>query len=328
MFVAPRPAFYASSLPVLGHAFVGWATFALAARTAAGRHREAPRLLPALVVAAYVPDIAGQLAARFGAASARTATHSVLFALLAGPLLASLAARAMPALAFAGRAALVTGSILLHDLLDMFQSTDRMPFWPFSHAIVGSERAIIPSSMAGELLTIGLPAAALATVVLWQRARRHDAPPVSAVDYTLAAAILAVALAVHAVRDRREDDVARAEALLEARQFPAALDALAVADRWPSPAKPGRVDYLRAEAYAGLGNRSEAERLYQRSYQHAPDYFWVVADLADFYAAGDGPRAERERRAAPYVSRLRSSFPEHPALADALERIDRHLSRP
>ena len=57
-------------------------------------------------------------------------------------------------------------------------------------------------------------------------------------------------------------------------------------------------------------------------------YFWAVADLALFYASSDEPVAVRRRLAAPYLSRLQTEFPGHPALSEMLTRVERKLAAP
>lgn len=83
---------------------------------------------------------------------------------------------------------------------------------------------------------------------------------------------------------------------------------------------------MRAEAYAGMGDRRRAEVYYLRAYRADRMYFWAVADLALFYASSDAPEAERRRLAAPYLSRLRSEFAGHPALPEILARVQRKLT--
>jgi hypothetical protein len=108
--------------------------------------------------------------------------------------------------------------------------------------------------------------------------------------------------------------------------YQAALEVLARAEPWPSTTKPGRIDYVRAEAYAGMGDRRRAETYYLRAYRADPTYFWTVADLALFYASSGGPVAERRRLVAPYLNRLRSEFVGHPALPEILARVERKLA--
>jgi tetratricopeptide (TPR) repeat protein len=117
-------------------------------------------------------------------------------------------------------------------------------------------------------------------------------------------------------------------ALVEQRAYQVALEVLARAERWPSTTKPGRIDYVRAEAYAGMGDRRRAEMYYLRADRADPTYFWTVADLTIFYASSSDPIAERRRLVAPYLNRLRSEFEGHPALPKVLSRVERKLAAP
>src|SRR5574341_2227996 len=115
-------------MPVLGHAVAGLG-LGLCTRpvaTGATSGRPAPIgpefWLPVMVGLAYLPDIATQLLAFTGWSEARAASHSVFFTLLAAAALALPLARtfSVPTVRFF----LVTfASVLLHDLLDLAQST-------------------------------------------------------------------------------------------------------------------------------------------------------------------------------------------------------------
>jgi hypothetical protein len=83
---------------------------------------------------------------------------------------------------------------------------------------------------------------------------------------------------------------------------------------------------VRAEAYAGMGDRGRAEIYYLRAYRADRTYFWAVADLALFYASSEEPVEERRRLAAPYLSRLRTEFVGHPALPAILSRVEQKLA--
>src|SRR5574341_2696303 len=124
-------------MPVLGHAFAGLAMGLCARPAAPGVSSPRPGAigpalwLPIVVGLAYLPDMATQLLSLTGWSEARPASHSLLFALLAASALAPLLARAlgMPTLRFF---LIALGSIVLHDLLDLAQATDRVPWWPLS----------------------------------------------------------------------------------------------------------------------------------------------------------------------------------------------------
>jgi tetratricopeptide (TPR) repeat protein len=141
----------------------------------------------------------------------------------------------------------------------------------------------------------------------------------------IVAVVLAAAI-THSLRDRREAQLETGRALVEQRAYSAALEVLAQAERWPPTVNPGRIDYVRAEAYAGMGDRRRAEAYYLRAYEADPMYFWTVADLAVFYASSSEPAAERRRLIAPYLSRLRTEFARDPALPEILARVEGRLA--
>ena len=138
-------------------------------------------------------------------------------------------------------------------------------------------------------------------------------------------AIVLAALITHMLRDAREADLEMGRALVRERAYRAALEALTRADRWPSTARPGRIDHVRAEAYLGLGDRRAAELAYLRADRADPTYFWTVADLALFYASSSESLAERRRLVEPYAKRLRSKFVGNPDVPKILTRIERQL---
>lgn len=286
-------------------------------------------MLAAIVGLAYLPDIAAQMGAFAGFQSARVLTHSAIFAVVAGAAL-SLALARVTQWPYRQLCLITIGSILLHDALDVLQSSDRLLLWPFSRITVGPELALIPQSLRGECFVFAPPTAAL---IAWRLARDRDGRRMADViratwiRYSVIAAIAAVATGVHYVRDAREGAVRHAQLLNSRGEYGAALNVLRTADRWPSTARPGRAEYLRGEAYLGLRDRGEAERRFLNSYSIDPGYFWLVADLAEFYAAADVPRSDRARLAAPYIDRLQTDFARHPAQPAALQRVQRRLDR-
>lgn len=331
-------------MPVIGHAFVGLATAAVV---------RPPRLrsstlasagwTPAVVVLAYLPDVADQLAALCGARGARVVTHSLVFALAAAVLLAPLLAR-LGRLSLGAGGALVLASVGLHDVLDLLQSTDRAPWWPFSRRTVGFDFELIPANTAAEALLFAIAFGIVAAVVRLGRGggapaadaraatdvpaglRRGTAARVAGLAVT--GLILSAACATHYLRGLRERDLRLIRGMLETGDYAGVLALADRAERWPSTARPGRVDYARAEAYAGLGRHADAERCYLNSLTADPHYFWAIADLAALYASGDEPAERRRARSDPLVQRLRSEFAGHEGLPRALERINRRLARP
>lgn len=320
-------------MPVIGHALVGLGT-GLATVSARRRQRESQAAgsghdywLLLTIVLAYLPDISAQSLHAAGVADVSRLTHSIGFAAISAPIAGWLIARlglARPR--FATLVALA--SVLLHVLLDLLQGTDRAVLWPFSSRGINLGVAVLPSSLQGELVVAGTVVGA---VVLAARARGIRVVPsrLGVLPVVCVGVVLALAVTTHVMRDRRELQLRYAKWLAEGQHsYARALEVLDAAERWPSPAKPGRIDYLRAECLERLGERRRAEQHYLKSYAADPTYFWVVADLAIFYASGPSPEAARRLAAAPYVERLTRDFSKHPELTRTLDRVRRHLASP
>jgi tetratricopeptide (TPR) repeat protein len=229
-------------------------------------------------------------------------------------------------------------AILLHDLLDLAQATDRAPWWPWSDRRVGSDLGLLPTDSVREAVVFGLLLlaflglhrafrGAVGRAPTGPRVRSAGSPAIRLGHAFIAVVVLAAAL-THSLRDARERDLAAARTFVEQQSYAAGLAALARAERWPSTAKPGRIDYLRGEAYAGLGDRRRAEACYLRAYGADPAYFWAVADLAVFYASSNQPVTERRRLIAPYLRRLQTNFATHAALPQVLARVEQRLATP
>lgn len=315
-------------MPVIGHAFAGWATSELTRPADAPGQPAADRgwRIVAVIALAYVPDIVAQLAAAVGRRYFGFLSHSVGFALVAAMAVGLLAWR----LRGSGRQAfwLCLFSVLLHDAMDFTQSGDRWYGWPFYAGELGPRRPVIPRGLVSELVFFGLPALALVV------ARRGWAPLAPGwrdrgwrrlQGPLIALAIIGLASVVDYVRDLRGDQLDEASTLIAERRFDEAFVKLEQAARWPFPARQSRIDYARAEAFAAMGDRRQAEQLYLSAYRSDPGYFWVVADLAEFYARADLPRSERVRLAQPYIDRLRRDFAAEPSLAPVLRRVQRLL---
>jgi len=331
-------------MPVLGHAFVGLA-IGVSTKPSARRLSEPPGIwaasalwLPAVVTLAYLPDMVAQLGLIAGWSDSRLLGHSVMFAVVVSPAIAAVLMR-LARVSFTRAFVTALVSLLVHDVLDLGQATDRAPWWPLSDRPIGVDLGFIPSDLPREAAVFGgLLVAFLALRHLAHRWTGQSAvhPPIPRAGpawpvWLGRAFIVAVVLAVvvtHLLRDAREAQLETARDLVEQRAYQAGLEALARAEPWPSTTKPGRIDYVRAEAYAGMGDRRRAETYYLRAYRADRTYFWAVADLALFYASSDEPVAERRRLAAPYLSRLRSDFARHPALPEILTRVERKLAVP
>jgi membrane-bound metal-dependent hydrolase YbcI (DUF457 family) len=312
-------------MPVIGHALAGLAIASVG--DASGRivRPEAfGRRVLLLVTLAYIPDITAQLGVIAGFRGVPVIAHSLLFAAAVSVGLAPVVARAT-GLSFGGAAAVVAVSVVLHDAMDILQSPRRMPFWPLP--VVVNVGRWIPSTLQGELLAC-LPLLAVAVAYQWRRRGLRMPAGRDWVSLSVVVAIVVVAAGASEVRGRRQRALNRARALAESGQFRAALEQTSTADAWPYPTAPGRVDYVRAMAWRGLGRADLAEGFYLRSYEADPDYIWAVADLAELYASSKEPVEQRRRKAEPWLMILRDRFPDDPALPRLVARVERELQTP
>ena len=309
-------------MPVIGHALAGLAVASWG--EASGRIVKpepfGQRVL-LLVALAYIPDLTTQLGVLAGFRGASVIGHSLLFAAAASVLLAPLAAR-ISQLSFRQSAALIAFSMVLHDGMDILQSPRRMPLWPVP--LVVNIGRWIPSTLQGELLAC-LPLLGAALAYQWWRRGLRIPTGRDWVSLSVVATIVVIATAASELRDRRERALIRARALAESGQFSAALDESRTADAWPYPTAPGRVDYVRAMAWWGLGRNDLAEAFYLRSYAADPDYIWAVADLAALYASSDEPIEQRKLKATPWLTILQHRFRDDPATPQLVARVERKL---
>ncbi len=319
-------------MPVIGHAIAG---FTLAAWSYPPRRRGNPRPEPTpaswalvLIVLAYLPDIIGQVLALAGWRDLRFAGHSLVI----GAAAATAAAFFVAAATGTARSTsflLALTSIALHDALDVLDGSNRMLLWPLSGWQIDADVAVFHSGVMGEIWPLA-PAAIAVAAWRWFSLPSRPGRPVASdwVSMAAIAAIVCAAGAVHALRGDREQDLARAKALMGERRYAEVLQACERAEQWPSTVRPARINYLRAEAWLGLGDRAKAEAYYLLAYRIDPSDFWTVADLAVLYASGEGAPNERERRAAPWLAVMRADFGNHPALPRNLERVRRALGAP
>lgn len=226
-------------------------------------------------------------------------------------------------------------SILLHDFLDLLQSTDRVPWWPFYDRSASLTYNLIPTDPAKEaLLFLALFLIFVIvrhfTVTLGRNCENaipepHNNAHFKWVCRAMLAVIVLTATVTHYLRQVREHQLYNARLLVHLNDYYGSLKVLDRAEHWPSAAKPGRIEYLKAVAYSGLGDQTRAEQYYLRSYRINPYYFWCVADLAIFYASSERPVGERRHLVAPYLTRLQSEFTSHHYLQQILNTIKQKL---
>jgi membrane-bound metal-dependent hydrolase YbcI (DUF457 family) len=330
------------ALPVLGHAFVGLATGIftkpnLPPRPVSRTVSVVIGLWYSIFVAlAYLPDIGAQILMAFGWQESRYLTHSIFFAAATGGAVSILVPQ-FPAFTRFKIFLLTSLSIAGHDLLDLAQSTDRRPLWPIFDQVVRFGSGLIPIEPRKEtLLFLVLFVAAIGVhrllMVCGNGCSKREAEPdgeasrMALIGKFVVITFMMLAIVIHSLRHFREHSLETAHRLSERGEYHAVFHALEEAEGWPSVGKPGRIDYLKAEAYSRLGNRPQAEYLFLRSYRADPTYFWVVADLALFYASSDNSVEERRQRVSPLIRRLRNEFPSHEALPSVLLRIEQNLS--
>lgn len=309
----------------------------MCAKPATRRLSSWPLWTPAVVGLAYLPDVAHQLASLSGLPNTRVATHSLLFVLLATPPAAVVLAK-LGSVSLSRALVVSVVSILTHDLLDLLQSSDRQPWWPFSDRVVALDLLVIPVNSRQELLVFAGAFCILGAgwAIVERRSRtkslapRDDPHEIGGrwLNYALTAGILLCASGTHYLRGVRQTQADRVHVLVAERQFDAAISLLESAERWPTSGKPGRLDYAVAEALRLNGDRDRAEYHYLLSYQADPSYFWAVADLAVFYASSDESKRMRRLRAEPYVRRLRERFAHHKDQPRVLAKIERKLGQP
>jgi hypothetical protein len=315
-------------VPVVGHVWIGWATAVLVPRPASRPEVWRVWWIPALIALAYAPDIAGNLLHAAGVAHGRAISHSAPFALVCAGAIAAAWHRSGGT---AWRAFLLTlASVWLHDLADLMQGSPTAAWWPVP---AGRDYLafILPDRIRGEVLVFGTMWVVVALVsgalrgrsTGTRRALREFVP--GGAGWIGLMLVLGIAVALNSTRGRRERDLREAARLNAAGRHVRALEALDRADKWPRFGRPGRIEYLRGEAYAQMGDVERAEMYYRRVIEADPDYIWAIADLALLYASSEDDIATRRRRVEPLVERMKRDFADHRALNRLLQRIEREL---
>jgi hypothetical protein len=294
--------------------------------------------MPVLVAVAYLPDIAAQFVQTVGLAAYGQVCHSIILAVPAAVAIAALL-RWLFQVGWRQGLVLALISIVLHDLFDVLVGYHRLLWWPVSGRPVSFASRETGLSMTSEVLVFG--SGFLVVLGVQWFGRRHGDPlghrmqpkdqygrPWRQVWVTggITALLFLTVGATQYLRGFREQQLELAWTMINQKQATSALDLLDQAQRWPSTARPGQIDYARAEAYADLGERAKAEQYYLQSYRADPFYFWTVADLAVFYASSDELLEVRRRHVAPYLARLTDEFADEPLLPRYLAKLERQLS--
>jgi hypothetical protein len=295
-----------------------------------------------VVALSYLPDIAAQVLSMVGLVDWSASCHSIV---LAAPASCIIAAILHWMFRIRWRRGLLVAfiSILLHDVADVLAGGHRLLlWWPISDHLVSFAPHETDLGMTHEVLIFGGAFVTL-LAIRWpwlQRRNRSPRQHERSADRSecfsrpvwisggITALILFSVLATSYLRNLRERQLQLAWTMINEKQCVSVLGLLDQAERWPSTARSGRIDYARAEACANLGDRKKAEEYYLRSYRADPSYFWTLADLAAFYASSDEPLEIRRRRTAPYLRRLASEFADEKAWPRCLARLKRKLSDP
>jgi tetratricopeptide (TPR) repeat protein len=289
-------------MPIVGHAFVGWATAELAVPIGQADGRESVAV-PAILAAAYLPDLLGQAGVVLGFAPARLYCHSLVVGAVIIPIFALFLAPILGG--FKKSLWLIGLSVGLHDVLDILQSSDRLPLYPIS-TVPTRLPVHLPGGLLNETMIFGGAALAIATLRGRESLLARSAP-IARLVFLSAFGLLAVgAVGTSRLRNNREAQADAAMIAIEHGEYSKALGLLDAAAAWPAPSKPGRIDYLRGEAYDGLNDRASAESCYLLSLQKDPTYMWALADLVLFYVSGNESLDVRRAKALPYLRRLRA----------------------
>ncbi len=316
-------------MPLVGHAFVGVATaWSLPPKVKAQEADQEPGTwLSALVGLAYLPDIVGHGAALVGLGDWRVVSHSVVFAVVATAVLAPLLARGFEV--SPGRAAaIVSGSVLGHDLLDFLPGSDHVLGWPLLDHRLGFRLTVIPENAIGEAVVFASAFLVFLTARIWfgkttlfggwrRGAWRGGA---------IAGLILVAAVVSHASKAMRDREVDAAEDLLRRHDYTEALARLDRLRFWPTVRGSSEVERLTARALIGIGDRAGAEERLLAAERREPGDYRTVVDLALFYASSNDSPTERRQKVAPYLTRLQHEFARRRGVGRALDQIAERLA--
>jgi membrane-bound metal-dependent hydrolase YbcI (DUF457 family) len=318
-------------MPVVGHAFVGVATaLTVPQRPKAAEPRRGPGgWLAVLVGLAYLPDIVGHGSRLLGFSDWRPASHSVPFALLATAALAPVLAWAFE-IGHGRAAAIVFGSVMGHDILDFLQGSDRVLGWPLLDQRVHLRYNVIPENAVGEAFAFSVAFVVFLAARVWvgKTSALGGWRRGSWRGGVVAGLILLAAVASHVSKSLRDREVDTVEHLIRSHEYAEALRHLDHLRHWPTLRRSSEVDRLTARALLGKGDRAAAEARLLAAERAAPNDYRLVAELALFYASSDAPADERQRRVAPYQTRLEQEFAERRDVDRVLAQVEERLAGP
>jgi len=325
-------------MPLLGHAFTGMAT-ALIVGPYSSKKSEIPSFSPVpfltttLVIFSYLPDIVSQCCLYFDWYDGRLLAHSILFAFLFSPA-AGLILNRLTSFTKKQCFLLAFTTIMLHDLLDILQSTDRQPLWPFSTTLFGNGITIIPHNPTKEALLFGCIYCLVLSWYLFQRRGRKSVhtcnhmPPFRQKwsERILIGTIILIVLATYHLRVQRTHSFQQAMFYFHHQDYSNALRLINMVDKWPRIAKPGRLDYLRGVIYMQQHRPVLAEKYLLLSYNRNQNFFWCIGDLALLYAKTHKTHSQRIALTEPYLRKMRNNFSHHQDFSQYMQKIQLALA--
>lgn len=328
-------------MPVIGHAVAGFMLASIISTDNAKKQKndfwQSSLQLPFLLLLSYWPDIWGYIFQTAGWQNARLAGHSLLSAIffaLPASFLARVFFKNIPISHCYGLAFL---TVSFHDILDLFQSTDRYPLWPLSQWNINSDFAFIPDDPANEALLFGALSVLFLLSSYFLRPRHtirqsakniYQAHISTWISRILVALIICSALLTLHLRSAGEKEMQHAHHLLNQRRYGVLLKKLdAIEHGWPPVAKPGRIDYLRGVAFWKIGETEKGEFFLLRSYKADPGYFWCVGDLALFYASLNIEQGKKLKLMSPFLQHLQMDFGNHHDYKSYIDKIQKLILR-
>ena len=325
-------------MPLLGHAFTGIATALIVSSNIADhkkptKHFISPFLPVTLITLAYLPDIFSQLFLYLNWNDGRNFGHSLLFAIIFA-IPAGLVLFGQTPFTIKQSFSLAFISITLHDILDILQSTDRQPFWPFHTTIIDHNLSIIPIDPIKELLLFTSLYCVILIYYYFRRQRnlpyREKQQPQALIQVwsarLLIIIVIASAVITHQLRSQRLHEYQKVLPYLKQQNYAELLPIVDKVDKWPRIAKAGRTDYYRGVIYMKQRKTKLAEEYLLRAYSQDKTFFWCIADLAILYATSNNPQEIRLSLATPYIKQLQTQFSIHTDYHKNMTKIQHHLS--